>query len=479
MKKDPNAAKGYAWEAERKAYRPLPFRALDTIAAAGAINSNVMDMSRWVRFQLGRGVFEGKRLLSSERLEETWQKQIVMAGSSDYGLGWMLHTRDNHRVVEHGGNIDGFAAEVGLFPDDNIGFVMLTSVTATSLQGESLGIVYESLLGDLSQQALAESARTEPGPPRPVRELERYVGSFERPGAVEAQITIQDAQLVMSITGQPTMILNWPDKNGRWSAQAIEGLAISFKQLENGYVPAMTIHQSGANVELRRRQESPLGVDLTVDQLMDLRAAAHGSEHADFENFRLTGTARYVHQGLTGIATLVAAGPDQFSETFDYGHFFWARVALDHEHAFSRSAVELTPLAELEGQSRETVLVRHPMLLYGDWRELYQDLAIVGKDSIQGEEVIVVRATRKSGSTIKYLVSAKSHLLVAAESTSGFGPMGTPGKVFYEDYQDVHGVRMPFRIWQENEAMGRLVIQYQRADIDVDIPKDTFTIDQK
>src|SRR5262249_52359626 len=47
MRKDPNAAKGYAWEAERNAYKPLQVRALDTIAAAGAINSNVMDMSRW------------------------------------------------------------------------------------------------------------------------------------------------------------------------------------------------------------------------------------------------------------------------------------------------------------------------------------------------------------------------------------------------------------------------------------------------
>jgi hypothetical protein len=213
---------------------------------------------------------------------------------------------------------------------------------------------------------------------------------------------------------------------------------------------------------------------------MDLRATAHGSEHAaDVENYRLTGTARYVHQGLSGSATLAVAGPDQFAETTDFGHFYWSKMVFDRDHAFSSSAVDLNPPAELEGSAKEGVLARHPMYLYGDWRELYQDLALTGKSTIRGEDVIGVRATRKNGSTIKYYVSAKSYLVLAAESTTPFGPMGVPGKVFFEDYHDVHGVEMPFRIWQENESIGRLVVQYERAEADVELPADTFKIDRK
>jgi hypothetical protein len=34
----------------------------------------------------------------------------------DYGLGWFLRQWNGHKVVEHGGNIDGFNAQVALMP---------------------------------------------------------------------------------------------------------------------------------------------------------------------------------------------------------------------------------------------------------------------------------------------------------------------------------------------------------------------------
>ena len=36
-------------------------------------------------------------------------------------------------MVEHGGNIDGYAAEVGMLPDDGIAFVLLTLTLASGL----------------------------------------------------------------------------------------------------------------------------------------------------------------------------------------------------------------------------------------------------------------------------------------------------------------------------------------------------------
>ena len=125
---DPRLALGYGWEDDRKDWRHLPMRNLDGIAPAGAINSNVHDMAQWVRLQLGHGAIDGHRLVSEAALRETWSPQMSAGGGTDYGLCWFLSTWNGHKVVEHGGNIDGFAAEVALLPEDGVGFVLLTNV---------------------------------------------------------------------------------------------------------------------------------------------------------------------------------------------------------------------------------------------------------------------------------------------------------------------------------------------------------------
>jgi CubicO group peptidase (beta-lactamase class C family) len=75
--KDPRLALGYQWDENegQGSFTHKPMRALDAIAPAGAINSNVVDMARWVRFQLGHGELEGKRLISEDALRETWTQQ--------------------------------------------------------------------------------------------------------------------------------------------------------------------------------------------------------------------------------------------------------------------------------------------------------------------------------------------------------------------------------------------------------------------
>ena len=41
-----------------------------------------------------------------------------------YGLGWFVSVSRGHRLVEHGGNIDGFSALVAMLPDKHIGIVV-------------------------------------------------------------------------------------------------------------------------------------------------------------------------------------------------------------------------------------------------------------------------------------------------------------------------------------------------------------------
>ena len=132
---------------------------IDVIAPAGSINSNVVDMAKWIRFQLARGSFEGTRLLDEARHAETWSPQIAVGPVGDYGLRWFLRDHGGVAVVEHGGNIDGFAAAVALLSDADIGFVLLTNTSSSPLQQDCIRIVADTLLGDLAQELFQVDSR--------------------------------------------------------------------------------------------------------------------------------------------------------------------------------------------------------------------------------------------------------------------------------------------------------------------------------
>jgi CubicO group peptidase (beta-lactamase class C family) len=123
----------------------IPWRNIDNIGPAGSINSSVHDMAQWLRLQLGEGVFEKKRLLSSGVIRQMHAPQTIipLEGTNArlnpyahflcYGLGWFLQDYRAHKLIQHGGNIDGMSAMVALVPEEKLGLVILTNLNATQL----------------------------------------------------------------------------------------------------------------------------------------------------------------------------------------------------------------------------------------------------------------------------------------------------------------------------------------------------------
>ena len=64
------------------AERTVSGRHIDNIAPAGSINSNVVDMSHYLRFHLGNGTYEGKKLVSSATLGVTKLRDRKDGGAS-------------------------------------------------------------------------------------------------------------------------------------------------------------------------------------------------------------------------------------------------------------------------------------------------------------------------------------------------------------------------------------------------------------
>ena len=193
---DPRLSLGYIWDEDLNVHKHQPMVAIDSSGPAGAINSNVLDMAQWVRFQLGLGVYDGDRLLSETQHRETWTGQIEVGGRIRYGLGWFLREWQGQPVIEHGGNVDGFGSQVALLPESNLGFVLLTNVFATPLQQESINMVWDALVGELEAEGDAIDYRPYLG---------SYVANLGTFKDAEFKVVVQNNHLAIDMAGQTVL----------------------------------------------------------------------------------------------------------------------------------------------------------------------------------------------------------------------------------------------------------------------------------
>ncbi|MBV8857190.1 MAG: serine hydrolase [Acidobacteria bacterium] len=226
MQKARDYSFGYVYEEATKETRRVPMRDLPAIAPAGAINSNARDMAQWLRLMLGGGSFEGKRLVSEKSFAELFKPQMKVGGNVNYGLGWFLRDWKGHKVAEHGGNIDGFNAQVALMPDQHLGFVMLTNVSASPLPASAMNVVWSNLVGD--PDAPAPNA-TAVAAADPAAKIENEVGDYRFAEAgFNVSVAASDGKLTMAVPGQPTYTLV-PAGGRRYKLGELKGFYATFR----------------------------------------------------------------------------------------------------------------------------------------------------------------------------------------------------------------------------------------------------------
>ena len=108
-------------------------------SAAGGIFSNVADMSKWMILRMNKGKY-GKDLKTSlfslKNHQEMWRIHTVLATNTNprynshfngYGLGWDLSDVKGNLKVSHTGGLPGMLSIVTMYPDLNLGIVILTN----------------------------------------------------------------------------------------------------------------------------------------------------------------------------------------------------------------------------------------------------------------------------------------------------------------------------------------------------------------
>ncbi|MES2731009.1 MAG: serine hydrolase [Bacteroidota bacterium] len=129
-------------------------------SAAGGIFSNVADMSKWMLVQLNGGKYGTdlkKSLFSQKNHNEMWRLHTVLETNRNprynshfngYGLGWFLTDVKGNLKVSHTGGLPGMASEVTMYPDLNLGIVILTnSEEGGALFSAISGTIADSYLG--------------------------------------------------------------------------------------------------------------------------------------------------------------------------------------------------------------------------------------------------------------------------------------------------------------------------------------------
>ncbi len=129
---------------------------LDAIGPAGSIHSTAEQVAKYVRFMLNKGK-AGKKALIDEKLfpelvtpnipYHLLPFEIPNQISVGYALGWFVDSCRGHRVVHHGGNVNGGTAMVSMMPDDDIGCVILVNADSSMFGMALASEIYDRFLG--------------------------------------------------------------------------------------------------------------------------------------------------------------------------------------------------------------------------------------------------------------------------------------------------------------------------------------------
>ncbi|MBS0196891.1 MAG: serine hydrolase [Planctomycetes bacterium] len=206
---DMQAAPDFAYPYEKRdgAMRKMPFRDISQMGPAGSINASVADMAKWVRVHLENGKFNGQQIISPTTLAEIHRPQMIMPSESTdpevirigYAMGWFVSAYRGKLMVEHGGNIDGFSAQVTLLPNEHIGIVALTNMNGSPLPilatyhaldrllgGErkdwsGAALAKKSIADKMEKEGKANKAATRKQGTSPSHQAADYLGEYEHP----------------------------------------------------------------------------------------------------------------------------------------------------------------------------------------------------------------------------------------------------------------------------------------------------------
>lgn len=219
--------------------RVVPLWDIPTLAGAGALRSNMIDMLRFLDANVGEpesGLEQAMRTAQEPRAEASPAMAV--------GLNWHVRTTENASIVWHNGGTAGFRTFIGFDPEREVGVVVLTN---SAHGADDIGF-------HLIDPAVALA------PPQPPQEFEEvdvsaeiladYVGEYQLAPGFSIVVSREEDALFIQATGQGRLPI-FPSSEVEFFLRAVEA-QITFQRAETGAVTGMILHQNGQDVPGRK-----------------------------------------------------------------------------------------------------------------------------------------------------------------------------------------------------------------------------------
>jgi CubicO group peptidase (beta-lactamase class C family) len=183
-----------------------------TYGPAGGINSNVLDMAKWLRLQLDHGKFNGQQLISRANLDFIQTPKTIIGTTPGklvyYCEGWIYQPFRPHPLVWHNGGTTANKTMVAFMPGTGVGIVVLSNLITKlpeALAYKFFDLYFHNPTRDWSKDLMKKMQKAEakdkpprrPAHPAPPLALASYAGTYTNPVYGRITITPEKHQLYM------------------------------------------------------------------------------------------------------------------------------------------------------------------------------------------------------------------------------------------------------------------------------------------
>ncbi|HJU73987.1 MAG TPA: serine hydrolase domain-containing protein [Gemmatimonadaceae bacterium] len=188
------AAQGYRLAEGSPVKAAVVSRSLNS-TGDGSVYSTLSDLIKW-----DAALYTDFPLTSASR-NAMWQPVRLNDGTPrSYGFGWSIARVRERRVVEHGGQWQGFAAHIVRYPDDSVTVVVLMNLTGL---GNTSGVIANRIARYYIPALRAQAWPRESTTALDTATLNSYTGNFQL-GNSQIRIWREDTRLFISATGRGT-----------------------------------------------------------------------------------------------------------------------------------------------------------------------------------------------------------------------------------------------------------------------------------
>jgi CubicO group peptidase (beta-lactamase class C family) len=199
----------------------------------GGLYSTIKDMYRWDR-----------ALYTEKLVKKSSLDKMFTPFKNDYGYGWKIEQQFNRNCIRHAGGIEGFAAQISRYPDDNACVIVLSNFQHATVN--DIGRDLAAILFGEKYELPAELKVVEIDPCI----YDAYVGTYEFEPENVINVTKQDNRLFIAPPGQPEVEI-FPLSETQFLVKAFDA-EITFVKIESGEVTKLIFHVGGNDMAAKK-----------------------------------------------------------------------------------------------------------------------------------------------------------------------------------------------------------------------------------